>query len=119
MLTLDKRLKEESKIELRMNQLEERVGKVEDKLQLLVNQAVQTNEILLKLLEAQISNPNNNKKGEKDESLRNPQDNQSTEVQAQTVGPSNPNAKEAVKLPNKKRMSTQTQRHQERESKSF
>ena len=37
MLTLDKKLKEESKIELRINQLEGIVGKVEEKLQLLVN----------------------------------------------------------------------------------
>ena len=76
MLTLDKKLKEESKIELRMNQLEGRVGKVEGKLQLIVIQVVQTNEILLKLLEDQNSNPNDNKKGEKDESLRKPQHNQ-------------------------------------------
>ena len=65
MLNMDKKLKEESKIELRMNQLEGRVGKVEEKLQLLVHEAVKTNKILLKLLEAQTSNPNYNKKGEK------------------------------------------------------
>ena len=70
MLTMDKKPNEESKIELRMNQLEGRVGKVGDNLQLLVNQAVHTNEIILKLLEAQNSNPNDNKKGEKCESLR-------------------------------------------------
>ena len=95
-----------------MNKLKGRVGKVEGKMQLLVNQAIQTNEILLKLLEAQNSIPNYNKKGDKDESLRKPQDNQSTEVQAQRAGPSNPNTEEAVKLPNRKRMITQTQRHQ-------
>ena len=66
MLTMDKKLKEESKIELRMNQLEGRVEKVEEKLQLLVTQVVHTNELLVKLLEAQNSNPNDNKKGEKD-----------------------------------------------------
>ena len=54
------------------------------------------------------------KRGEKDESLRKPQDDQTKEVQTQTTGPSNPNTEEAVKLPNRKRMSTQTQRHQER-----
>ena len=52
MLTMDKKLKAESKIELRMDQLEGRVGKVEEKLQLLVTQATQTNELLVKLLEA-------------------------------------------------------------------
>ena len=46
-----------------MDQLEGRVGKVEEKLQLLVTQATQTNELLVKLLEAQNSNPNDNKKG--------------------------------------------------------
>ena len=73
MMQVDKNLKEESKIELRMNQLESRVEKVEEKLQLLVNQAVITNETLLNLLEDQTSNSNDNKKGEKDESLRKPQ----------------------------------------------
>ena len=67
----------------------------------------------MKLLEAQNSNPNDNKKGEKGESLRKPQDDQNTEVQAQTAGPSNPNSEAVVKPPNRKRMSTQTQRHQE------
>ena len=37
MLNMDKKLKEESKIALRMDQLEGRVGKVEEKLQLLVH----------------------------------------------------------------------------------
>ena len=64
MLTVDKKLKAESKIELSMDQLEGRVRKVEEKLQLLVTQATHTNEILLKLLEAQNSNPNDNKKNE-------------------------------------------------------
>ena len=64
MLTMDKKLKAESKIELRMDQLEGRVGKVEEKLKLLVTQATQTNELLVKLLEAQNSNPNDNKNGE-------------------------------------------------------
>ena len=104
MLNMDKKMKEESKIELRMNQLEGRVGKVEEKLQLLVNQVVHTNDILLKLLEAQNSNPNDNKKGEKDESLIKPHDDQNTEVQAQTAGPSNPNSEAIVKPPNRKRM---------------
>ena len=63
MLTIDKKLKVESKIELRMDQLEGRVGKVEEKLKLLVTQATQTNELLVKLLESQNSNPNDNKKG--------------------------------------------------------
>ena len=40
MLNMDKKMKKESKIELRMNQLEGRVGKVEEKLQIIVNQAV-------------------------------------------------------------------------------
>ena len=68
----------------------------------------------MQLLEAQNSNPNDNKKGEKDESLRKPQDNQSTEVQTQTAGPSNPNSVTIVKPPNRKRMSTQTERHEKR-----
>ena len=74
MLTMDKKLKAESKIELRMYQLEGKVGTVEEKLQLLVTQATHTNEILLKLHKDQNSNPNDNRKGEKDESLRKPQD---------------------------------------------
>ena len=53
------------------------------------------------------------KRGRRIESLRKPQDNQ-TEVQAQTAGPSNPNSEAVVKPPNRKRMSTQTKRHQER-----
>ena len=119
MLTLDKKLKEESKIELRMNQLEGRVGKVDEKLQLLVNQDVQTNKFLLKLLEAQNSNPTDKKRGRRMSLLRKPQDNQSTEVQTQTAGLSNPNTEEAIKLPNRKRTSTQTQRHQERKKKKL
>ena len=51
MLTMDRKLKVESKIELRMDQLEGIVGKVEEKLQLMVSQATQTNELLVKLLE--------------------------------------------------------------------
>ena len=82
MLTMEKKLKAESKIELRMDQLEGRVEKVEEKLQLLVNQAVHINELLLKLLEAQDSKTNDNKKGENDESLRKPQDDQTKGVQA-------------------------------------
>ena len=105
MLTMDRKLKAESKIELRMDQLEGRVGKVEEKLQLLVSQATQTNELLVKLLEAQNSNPNDNKKGEKDESLSKPQ-----AAQAPTVVPLNPNT-EAVKT---KRKSTHTEKHEER-----
>ena len=54
------------------------------------------------------------KREEKDESLRKAQDNQSTKVQAQTVVPSNPNSEAVIKPLNKKRMSTQTERHQER-----
>ena len=46
-----------------MDQLEGRVGKVEEKLQFLVSQATHTNELLVKLLEAQNSNPIDNKKG--------------------------------------------------------
>ena len=68
----------------------------------------------MKLLEAQNSNPNDNKKGEKDKSLRKPQDNQSTEVQAQIAGPSNPKSEVVVKPSNRKRKSTQTERHDER-----
>ena len=97
-----------------MNQLEGRVGKVEEKLQLLVNWAAQSNEILLKLLEVQNSNTNDNKKGENDGSLRKPQDNQSIEIQAQIADPSNPNSEAVVKPPNRKRISTQTERHEER-----
>ena len=52
MMQVDKKLNEESKIGSRMNKLESRVEKVEEKLQLLVNQVVITNETLLKLLEA-------------------------------------------------------------------
>ena len=52
MLTMDRKLKVESKIELRMDQLEGKDGKVEEKLQLLVSQATQINELLVKLLEA-------------------------------------------------------------------
>ena len=97
MMQMDKKLKEESKMELRMNQLEGRIEKVEEKLQLLVNQAVITNETLLKLLEAQNSTSNDNKKGEKDESLSKPQGDQSKDVQAPTAGPLNPNSEVAVK----------------------
>ena len=53
--------------------------------------------LLVKLLETQNPNPNVNKKGKKDESLRKSQDNQSTKVQAQIVGPSNPNFEAVVK----------------------
>ena len=63
MLIMDRKLKAESKIELRMDQLEGRVEKVEEKLKLLVTQATQTNELIVKLLETQNSNPNDNKKG--------------------------------------------------------
>ena len=70
-----------------------------EKLQLLVHEVVKTNEILLKLLEAQTSNPNDNKKGEKDESLR-----KSQGEQDHAAGPSNPNVETeaAVKPPTKR-----------------
>ena len=58
---------------------------MEEKLQLLVSQATQTNELLVKLLEAQNSNPNDNKKGEKDESLSKPQDAQAPTAQAHNI----------------------------------
>ena len=88
-----------------MDQLEGRIGKVEEKLQLLVSQATQTNELLVKLLEAQNSNPDDNNKGEKDESLRKPQG-----AQTSTAVPLNPNT-EAVLT---KRKSTHTEKHEER-----
>ena len=108
MLTMDRKLKAESKIELRMDQLEGRVGKVAEKLQLLVSQATQTNELLVKLLEAQNSNPNDNKKGEKDESLSKPQ-----AAQAPTAVPLDPNTK-VVKTVKTKIKSTHTERHEKR-----
>ena len=111
---MDKKLKAESKIKLRMDQLEGRVGKVEEKLQLLVTQATQTNELLVKLLEAQNSNPNDNKKGEKDELLSKPQADQPKDVQAPTVGPSNPNTEATIKPVKTKIKSTYTERHEER-----
>ena len=110
MLNMDKKLKEESKIALRMDQLEGRVGKVEEKLQPLVHEVVKTNEILQKLLKAQIQTQNDNKKGEKDESSSNPQN----QNQEEAVGPLNPNSEDVVKAPKRNRMSTQTQRHEER-----
>ena len=114
MMQMDKKLKEESKIELRMNQLESIIEKVKKKLQLLVNQAVITNETLLKLLEAQTSTSNDNKKGKKDESLSKPQGDQSKDVHAPTAGPSNPNNESAIKPVKTKRKSTHTERHEER-----
>ena len=62
MMQVDKKPKEKSKIKLRMNQLESRVEKVEDKLHQLVNKTVITNETLMKLIEAQTSNSNDSKK---------------------------------------------------------
>ena len=47
--------------------------KKQDKLNLMVHEAIRTNEILQKLLEAQLQTQNDNKKGEKDESLSKPQ----------------------------------------------
>ena len=78
---------------------------------MLVHEVVKTNKIILKLLESQTSNPNYNKKREKDESLRNSQNEQD-----HAAGPSNPNVQPeaTVKPPNRKMMSTQTQRHQDR-----
>ena len=87
---------------------------MEEKLKLLVTQATHTNELLVKLLEAQNSNPNDNKKGEKDESLSKPQADQSKDVQAPTVGPSNPNIEATIKPVKTKRKSTPTERHEER-----
>ena len=113
-LTMDKKLKVDSKIELRMDQIEGRVGKVEEKLQLLVTQATQTNKLLVKLLEAQNSNPNDNKKGEKDESLSKPQADQSKDVQAPTANPSNPNTEAAIKPVKIKRKRTHSERHEKR-----
>ena len=112
---MDRKLKADSTIELRMDQLEGRDGKVEEKLQFLVSQVTHTNELLVKLLEAQNSNPNDNKKGEKDESLSKPQVDRSTSAQAQapTVGPLNPNS-EAAKPVKSKRKSTHTERHEKR-----
>ena len=82
MLNMDKNLKEESKIALRMDQLEAMVGKVEEKL--LVHEAIKTNEILQKLLEAQIQTQDDNKKGDKDESSSKPQN----QNQEEAIGPS-------------------------------
>ena len=68
----------------------------------------------MKLLEAQNSNPNDKKKGEKDESLSKPQGDQPKDVQAPTAGPSNPNTEAAIKPVKTKRKSTHTERHEER-----
>ena len=87
---------------------------MEEKLQLLVTQATQINELLVKLLDAQNSNPNDNKKGEKDQSLSKSQANQHKDVQAPTSGPSNPNTEAAIKPIKTKRKSTHTERHEER-----
>ena len=61
----------------------------------------------------QTSNPDDNKKGEKDESSSKPQTQKPEDVAG---GPSNPNieSEAAVKVPKRKRMSTHTQRHEER-----
>ena len=81
---------------------------MEEKLQLLVSQATQTNELLVKLLEAQNSNLDDNKKGEKDESSSKPQ-----VAQASTAVPLNQNI-EPIKLVQTKRKSTHTEKHEKR-----
>ena len=91
---------------------------MEEKLQLLVTQATQKNGLLVKLLEAQNSNPNDNKKGEKYESLRKPQAGQSKDVQAPTAGLSNPNIEAAIKPVKTKRKSTHTERHEKKKTKA-
>ena len=98
-----------------MNKLEGRVEKVGEKLQFHGQSSyVITSKTVLKLLEAQNSTSNDNKKGEKDESLSKPEGYQSKDVQAPTAGPLNPNSEVAIKPVKTKRKSTHTERHEER-----
>ena len=66
------------------------------------------------MLEAQTSNPDDNKKGDNNESSNKSQPQPTQQSRQVDTGPSNPNDEEVVKLPSRKRMSNQTQRHQER-----
>ena len=113
MLNLAKKLKEESKLADRIEKLEIRVDTMEDTLKAILDEIIHQSKILTKLLVAQTSNPNDNKKGEKDESLSKPQ---TQKPENAAGGPSNPNieSEAAVKSTKRKRLSTQTQRHEKR-----
>ena len=114
MLNLEKKLKEEYKLAKRIEKIEEMVGTMEGTLKANLEESIHHSKILKELFAAQTSNPNDNKKGEKDESLSKPQ----AQVPECAGGPSNPNSKVVVKAPKRKRMSTQTQRHEERKRQS-
>ena len=113
MLNLEKKLKEESQLENRIEKLEERVDTIEGTLKAILDERIHQSNILKKLLEAHTSNPDDNKKGEKDESSSKPQS-QIPEDTGDAGGPSKPNTEAGIKSSKRKRMSTQTQRHEER-----
>ena len=86
---------------------------MEGTLKSILDENIHQSKILKKLLAAQTSNPDDNKKGEKDESSSKPQ----AQIPEDVGGPSNPNVETdaaIAKAPKRKRMSTQTQRHEER-----
>ena len=114
MLNLEKKLKEESALAQRIEKLETRVDNMEGTLKAILEESIHQSKILKGLLEAQTSNPDDNKKREKNESSSKFQPQPTQQYRQVATGPSNPNAEDVVKLPNRKRMSTQTQRHQER-----
>ena len=113
MPNLEKKLKEVSQLENRIEKIEKRVGIIEGTLKAILDKSIQQSKIIKELLAAQTSNPYDNKKGEKDESSSKPQ---SQIPEDATGGPSNRNTESevVVKAPKRKRMSTQTQRNEER-----
>ena len=84
---------------------------MEGTLKAILDESIHQSKILKELLVSQTSNPNDKKKGEKDESSSKSQTQKPEDVGG---GPSNPNTEATVKPHNRKRMSTQTRRHEER-----
>ena len=93
-----------------IEKLEKRVGTMEGTLKAILEESIHQSKILKELFAAQTSNPNDNKKGKNDEFSSKSQD----QIPEDASGPSNPNFEAVIKAPKSKRMSTHTQRHEER-----
>ena len=101
MLNLEKKLKEESKLANRIEQLETRVDTMKGTLKAILEKSIHQRRILTKLFDVQTSNPDDNKKSEKDESSSKPQ---AQKPEDDDGGPSNPNNQsEVVKAHKRKR----------------
>ena len=99
---MNKKLKEESQMVARMDKFEDIVGTMDDTLKTLLYESIHTNQLLQKLFEAQLRTRDNNKKGEKGESL--------SRLKRSQI----PTEEAAGQATKRKIISTQSQRDEER-----